>query len=298
MLGLPYQYVLKLLRAETGAYSVSALKKVYKIKRPLRNSTSEKLIKVKSLYDQLHTLQKVADELGVTRERIRQLLNKGEKQGLYEYELHRDKRFNELISNYGRDTIIEEIKHEISPPKICSTLNIHIDDFRKLLKHYDIDTKDYRDLARRSKCLKEYSKIVDELGTHPTTTEMNLRPSWRAIWARIDRYWGSIESFRKEYGIERPKHRIHANTLASFQNNIIKNKENKRIKMNNLINQICVRGPIGISEICAAIGISTQSAANYIKELLFNKTIAKQGAGRNTKYIMSIVAANQTALPF
>lgn len=297
ILELPYKYILNLLETEANTNNLSDLRKIYRIRRPLSMNMSNKLLKIKSLYDQFHTLQKVADILGVTRERIRQLLSKGEEYGLYEYEVHRDAKFKELIGRHGRDSIIEEIKHHISRGKICASLNIPIVYFIKLLKYYNIDSKYYYDLARKSKCLNEYSKIVDHLGYHPTTTEMISRPSWRAIWARIDRYWGNIDKFRKEYGIEKPIHRIHVNTLACFQNNLNKRIKNKKTKVDMLINLINDLGPIGASKICEITGLSRSLVNIYLKQLFLNKAIIKQGVGMNTKYLISNIASKK-AFPY
>jgi hypothetical protein len=82
------------------------------------------------------------------------------------------------------------------------------------VKHYNINYKAYyleyskENLEKKkSKYLAKYSQIVDTLGYHPSTTEMNTNKEWRTVWIMIRHYWGSMANFRREQGIEKPNYR-------------------------------------------------------------------------------------------
>ncbi|UCB57564.1 MAG: hypothetical protein JSV30_02985 [Candidatus Omnitrophota bacterium] len=284
----------KLLCHEYNCNSMHLLKKKLKIKRTKRTIDKKKLERLrmtKEIYDKCHTLQKTADELHITRERVRQLLRKGEKLGLFKYELYKQKKreqergesrnkLKDLMNNYDRISLINEIKMLISPSKICMKLNIAKDDFDRLLKHFNIDYQEYQRLARLGQCLAQYSLIVDTLGHHPTTTEMCSRKHWRGIWSKIDRYWGSIDKFRKEFGIEKPKFKIHPNTLIAVKKVAERKRLNKKERKEKMLNLIQREGPISRKVIIAKLGFKTAALDNYIKELLAERLLTRINVGK------------------
>lgn len=267
---------------------INDLRKKLKVTRKLSDKQINKLKKVKELYDKYLTLEKTAEQLHLTRERIRQLLIKGEKYGLFEYELNREKKFKELLAIYTRDSLIKEIKLLISPSKICLKFHIKQSEFSKLLEHFNIDYKDYRLAATMGSCLEKYSQIVDVLGHHPTTTEMNAKTEWRTIWGAIDRYWGNMDNFRKEYGIEKPKQKVHPNTLLAFQKSKEKRILIKKDKLEKLLSLIRQEGPIGAVLVRNKLGFKPAMTWIYIRELLEKNLICRVGTGCQVKY-----AANQ-----
>lgn len=175
------------------------------MKKKLKKETIERLNYIKNIYDSCNTLQETAEKVGLTRERVRQLLRKGEMFGLFKYELHRNTKYEEIINKYDRATLVEIIHSKKSFNRICETLNIKSNILSKLLKHYGIDYESHLNDSKKEKILGEYSEIVDALGHHPSTTEMSQRKKWRNLWMKIDRRWGNMNNFRKEYGILTPR---------------------------------------------------------------------------------------------
>jgi len=228
----------------------------------------KRLLLVKELYNKYGTLQLVADEMGVTRERVRQLLKAGQ----------------DLTVKVGREKLVEVLSHNSNLKNICAKLAISERDYYRLLNHYHIDSQDYIADVRRKRCLDEYTKIVDKIGHHPTTTEMIKIPLWRALWVRIDRYWGSIDSFRSEYGIDKPRQYIHPNTMAAWTKALEVNKLRKKIKVENVYDFFKIHKVSTIINIAEALGYPRVSTSNYVKFLLENGKIAKIGRGVNTKY--------------
>jgi DNA mismatch repair ATPase MutS len=204
-----------LLLLSYNCKNIYDLRKKMKIKKLLSDKKIAELKQVKELYDKFLTLQKTAEQLNISRERVRQLLNEGEKYCLFQYKLSSETKFKELLQRYDRKTLIKEIKLLKYPSKICPKLHIKRSEFKKLVKHYNINllTIDYKDYyleileKKKSKYLAKYYQIVDTLGHHPSTTKMSTKKEWIVVWRMILHYWGSMANFRKEYGIEKPKYR-------------------------------------------------------------------------------------------
>lgn len=248
---------------------------------------SSRYQQVKEAYERLGTLAKAGEELHLTRERVRQILNQGEKRGIFIYELNREKRFREILQKYDRESLIKEIKILVSPSKICIKLGIRQSDFKKLLDYFNIEYKEYRLLAVMGKTLEKYSQIVDMLGHHPSTTEMNSRRDWRTVWGAIDRYWDNMNNFRKEFGIEIPKFRIHPNTVAFWKQALEKRKQIKKEKKDKLLNLIKELQPISSGSIQKSLDIRGGTLAIYLKQLLQENLISRIGTGNRVKYVVN-----------
>jgi len=289
VLGIPHYSVRNFLFSKYNCNTISQLRKRMRIKRIPSANKIDKLKKVKEVYDRCLTLQKAAEELGITRERVRQLLREGERLGLFKYEVYREKRIEELLQKYDRNSLVKEIKMFISPSKICLKLNITHNEFKKLLDYFSIDYQEYRRLARMGKCLEEYSLIVDTLGHHPTTTEMNSRKEWRLTWRKISRLWGNIENFRKEFGIEKPKQRVHPNSMAAFRRaakiRAEKMKLVKEERKRRLLNLIKEKGPLSFESIYDRLKSSSGTILRYLNGLAKEGLILRVGKGRQAKYI-------------
>lgn len=258
------------------------------LKRRDLERNSSRYQQIKEAYERLGTLAKAGEELHLTRERVRQILNQGEKRGVFIYELNREKRFREILQKYDRGSLIKEIRMLISPSRICMKLGIKISDFKKLLEYFTIEYKEYHLSAVMGKTAEKYSQIVDAIGHHPTTTEMNTKTEWRAIWGAIDRYWGNIDNFRKEYGIEKPKQKVHTNTLLAFQKSKEKRNLIKKEKIEKVIYLIKQKGPISLALIRNKLVLKPAMAWIYIRELLEKGLISKTGKGNQVRYMTNL----------
>ena len=250
----------------------------------LTNEQKERLFLIKSLYDQYKTLDRVGQKLDLTRERVRQLLNQGQKYKLFRYEQARITDFKNVIARVSKDELIKSIYDNPKRFVVCSALNITVTDLFKLLKHYKIDLGDYRYDVRQKKYLLRYSKIVDYLGHHPSTTEMQKVSNWRATWAAISRIWGSFDRFRLEFGIEKPKYNIHPNTILGFAKARQKRQEIKNSKIERVIRLISTKGTISSRQIQLATGYSRSAVSKYLHDLIDQKMITRNGIRVNTVY--------------
>lgn len=245
----------------------------------------QRLLTVKKLYIELKTLSVVAKKLHLTRERVRQLLRKGEEYNLFKYEPTRERQFKDICDRISSSDIVNALANQKNRFEICELLNLSLNDYFKLLKHYQIDTQDYLISARLKKYLIRYSAIVDTLGHHPSTTEMQSITKWRATYAAIERLWGSIDNFRNEFGIEKPPYALHPNSIFAF--NQAREKAKQR-KLNNIyqVERIIISdGPISASDIRKALGFKSATMGSYIQYLLQNEIVKKIGKTTTTRYV-------------
>lgn len=241
---------------------------------------------IQEMYSKLGTLEKVGKELNLTRERVRQILIEGARNGLFEYK-PRGAELEKLKQELDKDYLIREIKLLKSKTKLCFKFNINMDELENLLSHFDIDFREYRKIVSMGRYLQEYSEIVDKIGYHPTTTELNSRLDWRKVWAGIDRYWGSIDNFRKEFGIDKPKMNIHQNTLNAWNESIEKRVQIKKQKKERLIQFIKAREPVSSGVMKSELGLLGGNLSIYLNELLREGLISRIGVGSQTKYIVN-----------
>lgn len=244
----------------------------------------EKLLQIKDSYDRLGTLEAVGKELGVSRERIRQLLFEGNSAGLYVYRPTNEKKFEELTRKYNRQSFLREIKSLTSTSQVCRKLNINPSIFERLLQHFQVDWQGQVSEEKKLKCMKEYASIVTDLGHHPTTTEMNAKPEWRNLWCKIDRIWKSFENFRKELNIPQPKRTWPKLSILGRMLSIQKTVDKKKKKKNNIVRSLQTEGPLSHREICKKLGYSQQSTWVYLKELSDEKKVKPIGGGNKVKY--------------
>lgn len=251
---------------------------------PTKNQRN-KLLLIKQLYDNYGSLQKVADDLNITRERVRQLLLKGDYYKLYDYTPTRQRKFSRIKDKISLEVLIGILKNETNRFKICDILSISMKDLYKLISLYGIDFEDYRQDFRQRKFLMRYSNIVDKLGHHPSTTEMNNRPDWRSTWMGIDRIWGSIEGFRRQFGIERPPYNIHPNTLVAWRKSVLARQKAKQEKLNKVLGFIkSSNRPMDIKTITEAVKLRKQMVYMYLVELRDKGAIETTGSGIYMRY--------------
>lgn len=249
----------------------------------------QRILQIKDLYDKFGTLQKVADYLHVTRERVRQQLNKGQEYRLFQYKSTRERKLGALIQHISRDELLKEIKNGVNRFDICSKFNMDMNGYLKLLKFYQIDIQDYMIEARHKKYLIKYSNIVSELGHHPSTTEMQHgKKSWRYTGLAIARIWRSIDGFRKEYGIEKPPHYFHPNTKLAWQKRMEAQKKISEERVENVKRIISTQGPISVKNMSSILGYKVKIVRYLLNKLLNEKIIRRTVGhdGRSYKYFL------------
>ena len=163
----------------------------------------ERLQRIHKLYKELGTLEAVGEQVGLTRERVRQLLVKGRDIGLFEYKPYEYLRIS-------KDKLIGDYIHSPNLGSVAKMNRISRNYLRKLLTAYSISKKqlaEYRTEHKRARCIEQYTRLADKAGHHLTTTELQSTSEGRSLHNHIYRLWRAIDAFREACNIPKPPRR-------------------------------------------------------------------------------------------
>lgn len=163
--------------------------------------TAERLLEVYHLYEARRTLRGVAEALGLSYERVRQLLVKGSEFGLFVY-----KPYSE--GAIPREKILDDYRRLLTLKGVARANRISVSSLHRLFKAHRIADAELKEIwtgAKRAICAGKYDAVVRQLGYHPSTTDLQRIPSARYLSTQIRRLWGSIEVFRSARNIPPPK---------------------------------------------------------------------------------------------
>ena len=156
-------------------------------------SKLERLFAVHQLYEEERSLEGVGRRIGLTRERVRQLLVKGSKIGLFHYQsLYRSRP---LIS---KEKILSDYKKLQRLYRVAGSNGISTLYLKTLLAMHGITRKDLEGVRREGRmreCIEEYAGFAARLGHLPTTTELQ-KGSGSYLSQKITKLWGSFQAFR------------------------------------------------------------------------------------------------------
>lgn len=161
------------------------------------HSTIERLMEVYSLYEKEKSLRGVGAKLGLSWERVRQLLKKGAAIGLFKYEPPKAP----LLS---KEKILKDYRKFLKMAKVAKSNHVSANYLSKqitLLGISDEELEAVRTEGRKLQSIKQYDTLVRKRGVHPTTTELSRSKATRSLAFNIRRSWGSLEAFRKERNI-------------------------------------------------------------------------------------------------
>jgi hypothetical protein len=159
-----------------------------------------KLLSTYRLYKEKGSLDKVGTQLGLSRERIRQLLNKGTKLGLFDYQ----KLKRKPLPNIPKEKILEDYHNLLRLSEVAKLNDISADELRKLLQFHQIRKKTLHSIQikkQKEKCVVQYFQMVEKFGRHPSTAELQTTYIGHYLSDKIVRFWRSIHIFRQELNI-------------------------------------------------------------------------------------------------
>ena len=152
------------------------------------------------LYEVHGTLQAVGKIINLSRERVRQLLVRGAKAGLFNY----DPR--DPLPDFGPEKLLADYRRLGSVQRVAKENSLKRPQLMKLLQKHGITSENLdllRQDHRRMKCVDEFRAVAEILGHYPTATELQQMPG-RKLYARITHNWGSIDALRDFMSIPRP----------------------------------------------------------------------------------------------
>ena len=161
-------------------------------------STHERLLEIFRLYRKEGTLEAVGNKMGLSRERVRQLLVKGSRAGLFQYETVR--RFQPFLS---KEKILSDYGNMLKLYLVAKANDISVGHLKRLMAHYGISQGDLEKIQferRKARCIEEYIGYFERLGHPPNTTELQ-RGSGAYLSQKITKLWGSFRAFRAELNV-------------------------------------------------------------------------------------------------
>ena len=244
----------------------------------------ERLRAIHELYGQLGTLEAVGKQVGLTRERVRQLLAKGKKIGLFEYNPHE-------YPYVSKEKLIGDYVQSTNLGYVAKVNQIPLSYLRKLLTAYSItelQLASYRKEAKRSTCVEQYKQLVAKAGHHLTTTELQSTREGHALNSRIIRLWGTTDSFRSALDIPIP-----AKGSASFREDTRKWREQKQQiafvrrmqQLDHLREYLHSHGSVGTTQIAIECGMNQARAHHLLSLLVKSGEVQKVGQSLATKYV-------------
>lgn len=244
----------------------------------------KKLLKVKKLYDDLG-ITAAGKRLGLSRQRVQQLLEKGQKLNLFK---HKSRR--ESLDEIYRQTV-DKIANKLDPKGLerlmirygtegCrqyfqTKYGLRKVDFEQLLQKCRPDRARIqrerikkRWAAAKFEIRKEYEKFVSRLGHHPSTPEMFADPKFKKFGLRIGRYWGSYSNFRKELGLPIINMRINMHNNPKIIAFLQRLKEDRNKKLALIYEFIRKNKGTTSKQISDSLGLNLPAVRRCLKEII------------------------------
>lgn len=105
----------------------------------LKINQKQRIYKVKDLYDKLGSLSAVGNALNISRERVRQILKKGEKYNLFNYESSHKRSFENLIYRIKKGLLTNKLRSTKNLKELFKDLKINQAQYHKLMDFYKLD---------------------------------------------------------------------------------------------------------------------------------------------------------------
>ena len=235
------------------------------------------------------SLQAAGDHLGLTRERVRQLIKRGVDNELF---LNPIKKFLPP----SKEVVVELLRKHGSLKRAALDSNISPQSFTALIEKYGIaqaDLTKYAMEVRRGRCIKEYYRYRNSLGHDPTTTELENdipKRGARALYARIVRYWDSFNSFRSELDVPVPRQgnpNLRSDVAEAFERRR-QVAAIKREELEDVIVNVLKKHETGlrIRELCETANSKDATTRKILKQLIARGLVRKESVDSYILYVI------------
>ncbi|MBU4350701.1 hypothetical protein KJ599_10315, partial [bacterium] len=262
--------------------------------KKLRNLSNSKIHfsnTVFQLYKEYGTLEKVGREVGLTRERIRQILERGNRYGLFEYPIKKELISYPFLINYftKKEELLNELSDCSKKDEMLQALSTDIVNLNRLLEHFNLTLNDIVIYSKKKRLKMQYDEYVEKIKHHPTTTEMREDKEARNIWAKISRYWGSMESFRQEFAypfIKQGNPRLKEDIREWQQQRSALAILRKKSYMEIILKNISDRGTLDKKYLARECDISEQDCLSILNSMVKRGEIIRLRLGAKTVYMI------------
>lgn len=161
--------------------------------------TRRKILRCKRLYERFGSMQIVGEKMGLSRERVSKLLERGFLYGFYGGYLKN--KYPGPREEYTREFLTEKLAGHSDFAGLAKELRLEPHRLGLLLRYHGIQ---YRELADVKKIYEEYMEVAKRVNRLPTSFDLSYGSMWEHIGRGIYDFWGGMTTFRSAYGLPAP----------------------------------------------------------------------------------------------
>lgn len=254
----------------------------------LRNSLRTQQI-VKMFYT-LGTYAAVGRKLNLSRERIRQILERGRERRWIDWEPASKARRKALRREWNRKRLVVALKDLGSAEQLKNRYGMKRWEAKFLMKAYKVDMAALRHQARLERTLAEYQVCKREFNHHPSSTELFRSRRWKKLLPRIRKIWGALDNFRRERGIPIPQRGgfwTPERTEAWRKRMIAEGDRRRRLRGDILLQYMKKHGPVGIGKVEQVLEVSYSTAQMTLDSLVARGLVRVSAGRRGRIYLLA-----------
>jgi transposase-like protein/DNA-binding Lrp family transcriptional regulator len=234
------------------------------------------------------TLESVGRRYNVTRERIRQNLEDGSARGLFVYPIPKP-------TPRDVETMLDAYREELALSRVATRFGMTRLALTKWMAENGVLPNDLERVAlegRKNRAFGEYMALVEQLGTHPTTTI--LQREHRALSGAIDRHWGDFRSFRLEFDIPAPalgNPNIREDIARWTERQKQLGLEHRRTLLAEILNCLTEKGPQTFNELRENVSGGELLVREVLVRAQDDGLIERFGGGRQVRYRAPLISS-------
>lgn len=186
------------------ASSTKRLTKNDSVRKRADMERENRIKKIYEVYKKSGSVTKTGKIFRISAERARQLLRRGEEEGIIKFLPAETLRFSALFNRIDRFDLIRDIENARKVEEIHAKYAVGVKELCRLLKCFGLNYAAIKRSAGITRCNREYLQILNTLNHHPSTFELQSNKAWKALYARICFTWGNPDGFRRACGFRKP----------------------------------------------------------------------------------------------
>lgn len=123
----------------------------------------------------------------------------------------------------------------------------------------------------KKKYINKYETLVDKLGRHPSTTELQNSKRGRVLYNAICKYFGSFERFRNEFGIKKSEYFVDLNGKERWKEALRRSRktrsQNKEDRKKRVLEFVLKNSNNTVKSISEGMNLKENTVYNYLNEL-------------------------------
>lgn len=191
-------------RTQTPAVSAKRRTKSGALRKSMGAKWENRIKKVYMVYKKALSMTETGKTFGISGERVRQLLQRGDAEGIIRFLPAETLRISGLLNKIDKFDLIRDIENARHADEILSKYVIGYNELYRLLKFFGLNYSAIKTSARITRCVREYLQILNILNHHPSTFDLQSNKSWRPLHNRICFTWGTLSKFRRAFGFPKP----------------------------------------------------------------------------------------------